>query len=173
MNTIGPVDARRNDCHIVHVSNLLQGLQGLHIAGVNYQVYADSAYMVRSDINWVNYLNNQLYVCRQVTPNLVGPIPHLLAPTGSPAAALNAIMADVRTCTSEWWYGVITNTFQALDFVRWQRQYLTVPALQYAVGMLFVNCRTCMNMGNRISHYFDCAPPTLDSYLNGVFTPPL
>ena len=46
---LGPVDARRNDCHMVHAVNLLQGLQGLRITDVNYQVYADSAYMVRND----------------------------------------------------------------------------------------------------------------------------
>ena len=108
----------------------------------------------------------------QITPNLVGPFPHLLAPTGSPQAALNTAMAVVRTCTSEWWYDVIHNTFQSLDFVRWQRQHLTVPALQYAVGMLLVNCRTCMDGGNRISGYFGCSPPTLDSFLGGSFTPP-
>ena len=108
----------------------------------------------------------------QITPNLVAPFPHLLAPPGSPQAALNTAMAVVRTCTSEWWYDVIHNTFQSLDFVRWQRQHLTVPALQYAVGMLLVNCRTCLDGGNRISQYFECTPPTLDSFLNGSFTPP-
>jgi hypothetical protein len=31
----------------------------------------------------------------------------------------------------EWWYGVVTNTFQGLDFARWQRQHLNAPVLQY------------------------------------------
>ena len=105
----------------------------------------------------------------QITPHLVAPFPRLLAPPGSVQAELNRRMAVVRTCTSEWWYGIITNTFQALDFTRWQRQYLTVPALQYSVGMLFTNCRTCLDSGNRISQFFNCEPPTLDRYLSGHF----
>lgn len=108
----------------------------------------------------------------QVTPNLVIPIPRLMAPAGSVEAELNRMMSVVRTCASEWWYDVIHNTFQSLDFIRWQRQYLTVPALQYSIGMLFVNCRTCLDKGNRISGYFDCPPPDLESYLHGSFVPP-
>ena len=107
----------------------------------------------------------------QITRHLVGPIPRALAPDGSVAAELNRAMSVVRTCTSEWWYDVIHNTFQSLNFVRWQRLYLTAPALQYHVGMLFVNCRTCLDGGNRISTFFQCAPPTLDSYLAGSYLP--
>lgn len=35
--------------HIVHEANLMQGLAGLSAGGIDYQVYADSAYMVRGD----------------------------------------------------------------------------------------------------------------------------
>ena len=103
----GAVDGRRHDSFLMQASGIFPLLSELRIDGVDYQVYADSAY--------------------PVTPNLVSPIPRAAAPTGSVAAELNRVMAVVRTCTSEWWYGVITNTFQALDFARWQRQHLTRP----------------------------------------------
>ena len=98
--------------------------------------------------------------------NLQTPLPNN---RGGAAAALNAAMASVRTPASEWWYQIQTNTFQTMDFSRWQRQYLTLPALQYHVGMLLVNCRTCIDGGNRISKYFSSNPPSLDNYLSGFF----
>lgn len=144
----GAVDGRRHDSFLMYDSVIFPRLDGLTVGGVVYAIYADSAY--------------------PVTVNLIAPIPRALAPPGSAAARLNEEMAVVRTCTSEWAYGIMTNTFQSLDFARWQRQWLTVPALQYHVGMLLVNCRTCLDGGNRISEYFDCPPPCLEEYLSGL-----
>ena len=144
----GPVDGRRHDSFLLQKSGVLEQLPNLTIGGVDYKIYGDQAYPVLAHI--------------------VGPVPKRYAPPGSAARALNRAMSSVRI-VSEWWYGIQTNTFQTLDFARWQRQYLTVPALQYAVCVLFVNCRTCMNGGNRISTYFNRPPPTLDEYLSGGF----
>ena len=134
----GPVDGRRHDSYLLHESGVFNRLTGLTRHGIDYQMYGDSAYPMHR--------------------NLLSPIPRIHAPTGSIGAELNRRMSVVRTCTSEWWYQITTNTFQALDFPRWQRMWLTVPALQYSVGMILVNCRTCLQGGNRITHFFNSQP---------------
>ena len=145
----GPVDGRRHDAFMLADSGLLPQLAGLSIGGIDYLVYADSAY--------------------PVTRNLICPFARAAAPPGSVAARVNEEMAVARTATSEWWYGIVTNTFQTLDFARWQRQWLTTPALQYFVATLLVNCRTCLDGGNQISKFFHCHPPELGDYLSGHF----
>ena len=145
----GPVDGRRHDAFMLADSGLLPQLAGLTIGGIDYIVYADSAY--------------------PVTRNLISPIARAAAPPGSVAARVNEEMAVARTCTSEWWYGITTNTFQTLDFARWQRQWLTAPALQYFVATLLTNCRTCLDGGNQISKFFNYPPPELGDYLSGYF----
>ena len=145
----GPVDGRRHDAFMLAESGLLPLLGGLTIRGINYLVYGDSAY--------------------PVTRNMMSPFSSTVATPGSVAARVNEEMAVARTCTSEWWYGITTNTFQTLDFARWQRQWLTKPALQYFVGALLINCRTCLDGGNRVSKFFNCLPPELGDYLSGHF----
>lgn len=145
----GPVDGRRHDSFMLADSGILPLLAGLTVGGVNFGVYTDSAY--------------------PATPNLFIPFARAMAPPGSVAARLNEAMAVPRTCTTEWWFGITTNTFQALDFSRWQRQYWTAPALQYFVAVLLVNCRTCLDGGNKISKFFQCFPPDLGDYLSGHF----
>ena len=121
----GPVDGRRNDAFMLAESGLLPQLVLLTIGGISYLVYGDSAY--------------------PVTRNMTVPFCSTVATPGSIEARINEEMAVARTCTSEWWYGICTNTFQTLDFARWQRQWLTAPALQYFVATLLVNCRSNIN----------------------------
>ena len=131
------------------MTGLFDQLPSLTINGIDYIIYGDSAY--------------------PITRNMASPVPKWLAPPGSAARELNYVMSRARVCTSEWWYGVQTNTFQTLDFARWQRQWLTLPALQYHVCVMLVNCRTCLNGGNRISGFFSCSPPNLEDYSLGSF----
>ena len=145
----GPVDGRHHDSYLLHESGLYNQLPGLTIGGTNYQIYGDSAYPIHR--------------------NLVAPIPRVNAPPGSVAAELNQRMSVARTTTSEWWYGVITNTWQTLDFPRWQRMWLTAPALQYSVAVILTNCRTCLREGNRITFFFKSEPTDLQTYLSGSF----
>lgn len=147
----GPVDGRRHDVHLLRVSGILDRLHELNHNNIDYAIYADSAYV------------------HVMTPNLIAPIPRVIAQPGTVEAELNEQMSMVRTCTSEWWYQVVTNTFQTLDFTRWQRMWLTLPPLQYFTCMLILNCHTCMNGGNMISRFFNSEPPTLDRYLHGHF----
>ena len=130
-------------------SGLFDQLPTLTMNGVDYIIYGDSAY--------------------PITRNMASPIRRDHAPPGSAARALNHAMSRARVCTSEWWFGIQTNTFQTLDFARWQRQWLTLPAVQYHVCLLLVNCRTCLDGGNRVSAFFRCSPPSLDDYLSGSF----
>ena len=145
----GPCDGRRHDMFILTDSGIVPRLQGLTIGNVDYMVYADSAYPVMR--------------------NLMCPVPRINAPPGSRAARLNATMAAARTVASEIYYGITTNKFQSVDFDRWQRQYLTAPALQYHISLLLINCHTCLNGHNKISDYFDCTPPSLHTYLSGSY----
>ena len=132
---------------MLNASGLVPLLVFLTHNGIDYLVYADSAY--------------------PVTRNLVVPIARAAAPPGSVAARLNETMAAARTVTSEWLYGIVTNTFQTLDFARWQRQWWTAPALQYFAAVFLTNCRTCLDGGNKISRFFQCNPPDLGDYLSG------
>ncbi len=65
--------------------------------------------------------------------------------------------------------GLITNTFQAVDFTRWQRSFLTYPALQYRVATLLTNVISCIRGTNMIARYFQSPLPTLAQYLHGHF----
>jgi hypothetical protein len=65
----------------------------------------------------------------------------------------------------EWGFGLVTNTFQTTDFARWNRMFLTRPALQYRVATLLRNCITCIRGSNQISRFFHIDPPSLDDFL--------
>jgi hypothetical protein len=71
--------------------------------------------------------------------------------------------------SAEWSFGLVTNTFQAVDFTRWQRVFLTRPGLQYKVAYLLMNCISCVRGSNLAAHYFQCPLPSVQDYLNGHF----
>ena len=88
------------------------------------------------------------------------------AASGSPQHALNSEMASVRVGI-EWGFNLITNRFQSVDFIRWQRLFLTNPVRQYRVATLLTNCINCMRGTNQVSRFFNCALPSLEDYLAG------
>ena len=135
------------------------------VTQISLGLYAQLHTMTFNGIDWIIY-GDSAY---PVTRNMASPVRRNFAPAGGAARVLNHSMSRSRVCAVEWWFGVQTNTFQTLDFCRWQRQWLTLPAVQYYVCVLLVNCRTCLDGGNRISQYFDCCPPDIDSFLNGSF----
>lgn len=140
----GPVVGCRNDCELLRRSGVTALFPLLNVAGVVYRIYGDGAY-----------------------PNLTHLMRAFKAPTpGSWQAVMNAAFALVRISV-EWSFGMITNTFQAVDFRRWQRVFLTRPALQYQVATFLINCISCLRGKNIISMQFNCAPPTLAEYLSG------
>jgi hypothetical protein len=50
--------------------------------------------------------------------------PFINPPPGSPQANFNDVLSKIRVSV-EWSFGLVTNTFQAVDFTRWQRCILT------------------------------------------------
>ena len=63
---------------------------------------------------------------QQLFRPFINPAPH------TPEAELNDAMATV-SASVEWSFGMVTNTFQAVDFTLWQRVFLTRPGTQYKV----------------------------------------
>lgn len=146
----GPVDGRRHDTTIVRESGLWDSHFDLTgVDGIDYMIYADSAYAVT---------RNMLTPYRNVRP-------------GSVEAALNTTMARARTVASENMYGLVTNTFQTIDFIRWQRAFWTSPSKQYLCAIFFYNVMLCLRGYNKVSSFFNCdgEVPTLLEYLAGTW----
>ena len=93
---------------------------------------------------------------------------HRAPAPGSPAQALNAVMATVRVSV-EWGFNLVTNMFQGIDFIRWQRMFMTKPALQYRVASLLANCVNIIRGTNQVAAIFLCPLPTLADYLAGTW----
>ena len=147
----GPVDGRRHDVIVAKRSGLLDEMNNLHANGVNYAIYADSAYGLHTHMQ----------------------TPYRKPKPGSTEARLNTCMARARTVASECTYGIITNQWQAVDFVRWQRMFQTQPAAQYMCAILLTNIELCIRRTNQVAHFFACndQAPTLANYLAGTWYP--
>ena len=147
VHAYGPVDGRRHDTTILRQSGLAESMNDLSVGGVDYVIYADSAYAL--------------------TRNLQKPI-HRPVP-GTPDARLNTIMARARTVASECGYNCVTNTWQTIDFVRQQKMFWTRPADMYLVAILLTNMRLCLRGHNQMSEFFNLSGtcPTLENYLSG------
>jgi len=94
--------------------------------------------------------------------------PFLAALPNSIEANFNEIMSSVRV-DSEWNFGLITNTFQAVDFARWQRCFSTSPALCYRTATFLMNCIMCVRQTSMPAIYFNCPLPSIQEYLAGYF----
>jgi hypothetical protein len=141
----GPVDGRRSDSFMLAESGLVTQLPLMvDVTGVTYRLFGDSIYP---------FLPQLFRMYRNTVP-------------GSPQYYLNRIMSSVRVSV-EWGFNLVTNTFQAVDFIRWQRFFLTKPARQYRVASLLTNCLSCVRGTNQISVFFLCPLPSLDEYLQG------
>ena len=117
--------------------------------GIDYLIYADSAYTV--------------------TRNMATPFRNTVP--GSMQALLNTRMARARTVASEGYYGIVSNHFQTIDFIRWQRAYLNNPAKQYLVAILFCNVIACLRGRNQVSVVFnqDDEQPSVRDYFSGTW----
>jgi hypothetical protein len=67
--------------------------------------------------------------CHTFGDSIFPRLPHIFsmynnAASGSPQHALNSEMASVRVGI-EWGFNLITNRFQSVDFIRWQRLFST------------------------------------------------
>ena len=80
--------------------------------------------------------------------------------------AFNDAMTQVRVSV-EWGFNLVTNSFQAVDFIRWQRMFMTTPARQYRIATLLTNCLNCLRGRNQVSDWFDCPMPSIEDYVSG------
>jgi hypothetical protein len=86
-------------------SNTISKFPQLTLAGRIFRLFGDGIYLMMT--------------------NLLRPF--LAALPNSIEANFNEIMSSVRV-DSEWNFGLIASTFQAVDFARWQRCFSTSPA---------------------------------------------
>ena len=143
----GPVDGRRHDTTVLRLSGLARLLETLSINGIDYCIYADSAYAI--------------------TPNMQVPVKNP-APN-SVGRRVNRIMARARTVASECGFSAVTNTWQWVDWTRQQKIFWTRPADCYIVAVLLTNMRLCLRRFNVMSEFFNLSDtcPTLSDYLSG------
>ena len=88
----GPGDGRRHDTTVLAYSGIMEQVPLMVENSVVYYIYSNKAY--------------------KMAPNFMVEIPK--PADGSAAACLNKLMANIRTCTSEWYYQVVNNYFQNL-----------------------------------------------------------
>lgn len=145
VHAYGPVDGRRHDTTILRQSGLAARQADLTVNGIDYCIYADSAYAL--------------------TRNLQKPIYRPAA--GSAEARVNTTMARARTVACECGYALVSNMWQTIDFVRQQKMFWTRPADMYMVAILLTNMMLCLRRFNQLSEFFNLSDtcPTLSNYL--------
>lgn len=141
----GPFSARRHDATILSWSGVIQQLQALMpLGGHVLALYGDLAYPE----------------CPWLYKGFVNPEP------GTWQANFNGILASVRIAV-EWGFNLVVQLWNFIDFQSSMRVF-KVPVAQYYMNAAFLtNLRSCC-MGNKTSHYFNIAPPTLQEYLDLV-----
>ena len=78
--------------------------------------------------------------------------------------AENMNMCKVRISV-EWHYGEVAELFPFTDYKKNVKLRHMNSSCLYFVAAFLRNCHTCL-YGNNTSHYFNCSPPSLESYLN-------
>ena len=141
----GPIDGRRADPFMLAASGIVPQLPNVvDSTGTIYRLFGDAIYP----------MGPQLFRMYRA-PAL-----------NSPQSALNDVMAGARVSV-EWGFNLVTNTFQGVDFIRWQRFFHTKPAQQYRIATLLTNCISCIRGTNQVSEWFSCPLPSLWHYLTG------
>ena len=73
-------------------------------------------------------------------------------------------MSGVRI-TVVWIFKEVKMQFTVLDYKRKMKLLESLVGLLFLCCMFLTNCRNCV-YPNQISQYFDCAPPTVEEYLD-------
>jgi hypothetical protein len=76
----------------------------------------------------------------------------------------NKVMSSCREHI-EWHYGEIKTLFSFVDYSKKQQLMLSPVRETFVTAMLLRNCLVCLNE-NKTSKYFNCVPPSLESYLH-------
>lgn len=142
----GPYEGRIHDANMLRQSGLLPQLEEhmdrpQEYGGGVYSIYGDPAYPIRA--------------------HLIAPYP--TANITAEQRLFNTHMSKVRQSV-EWQIGKVIQQFAFLDFSKDLKILLQPVAKLYIVGALLTNCHTCL-YGSETGSYFNCAPPSLEEYL--------
>jgi len=140
----GPFIGRRHDARILRESGLHEQLvqYAQDPSGVPMNLYGDPAYPL------TRYILS----------------PYKGANISVEEADFNKRMSSVRECV-EWAFGKVLQYFAFMDYKKNQKVFLQPIGRMYVVAALLANCHTCV-YGSQTSIYFNCAPPTLETYLH-------
>jgi hypothetical protein len=73
-------------------------------------------------------------------------------------------MNSVRTSV-EWGFRLVNQTWGALSYLTLEKLNLSPLETRFKFAVLLRNIKTCVEGTNQIAKYFECAPPTLEEYL--------
>lgn len=139
----GPVEGRRHDMAIFSESGIEEDLAAsLHIDGIQYCIYGDSAYVLREYL-MVGFDGTG------ITPE---------------QAAFNKAMSRSRV-TVEWIFKDIKKYWNHAAYPRKLALCRTPVGVLYGTSIILWNFRCCL-YGSPTSSFFSCPPPTLSHYLS-------
>jgi len=142
----GPFNGHRHDAAILNLSRMREEMElEFQGNGWNYSLYGDPGYSNQKFIK-VGYKNY-----RKLTQL---------------ERRFNRDMSALRVSV-EYGFGKILQQFALVDFKKNQKLYQQRLKEQYFVAAMLVNCQACLK-SNQISDYFNCAPPSLEKYLESV-----
>lgn len=152
IHVYGPVEGRRHDETIYQMSGLADILRKnlWSPSGDPLVIYVDPAY---------------------------GLSEHLICPFESPQGQSglrdeekrwNYMMAKVRIGI-EWEFGIMLKTWPACDGARDNRVLLSPVGLEFLTAVILSNARNILRP-NQIAQHFNCPPPSLSEYFQGVPT---
>lgn len=140
----GPINGQRHDSAILHISKLLAELKDKFqkLDGGNYCLLGDTGYANQKYVK-VPFKNNQCVSASHHQFN----------------KDISALRVHV-----EYGFGKVLQLFAFNDFKKNQKLLLQKIKEQYIASVLLTNCHTCL-YGSQISTFFNCYPPSLESYL--------
>ena len=141
-NLYGPVEGKRHDSAMLHMSGLLGELQNRAVNqnGDVLCIYGDPAYPLRPQLQ-APFSKNGITDAKK---------------------KYNSAMSSVRVSV-EWVFKEIINYFKFLDFKKNLKLELSAVGKTYLVCALLTNARTCL-YGNQTSAFFRSDPPSLEEY---------
>lgn len=142
----GPVNGRRHDSAILHLTGLLRELDGKFLKhdGTWFCLYGDLGYANQKFIK-TGYKNSALN------------------PLSQQQREFNRDMSSLRVSV-EYGFGKIIQLFAFVDFKKNQKMYLQQIKKQYIIAAILTNCHTCLR-GSQVTRKFACNPPDLETYL--------
>ena len=138
----GPVAGRHHDLRVLKDSGLTEAIRA-NSSFDGYYLYGDPGYH-STDILIAPWKGAGL------TPDQV---------------EINKIMSSVRVSV-EWSFGLVSGTFQWVDWKRGQRALQSPVACHYIMAVLLTNCRSCLRQSNAGVSKFGVLPPKLTEYLH-------